>query len=247
MFAMMRYSSPRERFRFLHALWGALPLWACFCAAHLLAGGCGKPAPGYDELMKNGRAEYEARRYPEAATMFRQAAEFDPERAEPAYCQGLCYMAVARQKFRDGDLTSALRECDRAVAAFDSAVSTFPGYTQAVQGKADALKLKGKHAAALEIANWAAAQSAFHPNLMRLKAREYSRAGDMDKAQLTFQQATAMEPNDAALYAELGLLYMRCGNDAEAIKNLKRAYELDPRAPGVEAALAHLGALSEIR
>lgn len=222
-------------------------LLACggLCLAAFL-GGCGKPKPSYDELMKNGRGEYDARRYLEAATMFQEAAETDPERPEPAYCKGLCYMAVAKEQFRDADLVTALRYCDRAVAAFDSAVSAFPGYTLAVKGQADSLKLKGKQAAALEIANWAAAQSAFHPNLMTLKAREYSEVGDMDKAQLTFEQAVTLDPDNAVLFAQLGLFYMRCGNDAEAIKCLRRAYELDPHARGVEAALAHLGALSEV-
>lgn len=210
------------------------------------AGGCGPPKPGYDELMRDGRREYDARQYIAAVGMFQQAADRDPERPEPAYCEGLCYMAIAKEMFRDNDLPGALRYCDRAVARFDSAVSAFPGYSRAVQGKADALKLKGKHAAAQEIANWAAAQSVFHPNLMKLKAREYGKSGDMDKAQLTFEQATALDPDNAVMFAELGLFYMRCGNDPEAIKCLKRAYRLNPRAPGVVAALAHLGVLSDV-
>jgi len=211
------------------------------------SGGCGPPKPSYDELMKDGRREYDNRQYIAAVAMFQQAADRDPERPEPAYCEGLCYMAISKEMFRDNDLPSALRYCDRAVARFDSAISAFPGYTNAVQGKADALKLKGKHAAAQEIATWAAAQSVFVPNMMKLKAREYGKGGDMDKAQLTFEQATALDPDNAAMFAELGLFYMRCGNDPEAIKCLKRAYELNPRAPGVVAALAHLGALSDVR
>jgi tetratricopeptide (TPR) repeat protein len=213
----------------------------------LLLTGCGKPKADYSELMKNGRREYDARRYVEAVAMFQEAAEFDTERPEPAYCQGLCYMAIAKEKFRDNDLVSALRYTDRAVVTFDSAVSAFPGYAAAVQGQAEALKLKGKHKAALEIANWAATQSVFHHSMMKIKARQYSSVGDEDKAQLTFEQATALDPENAAMFAELGLFYMRCGNDVEAVKCLRRAYELNPRAPGVVAALAHLGALSDVR
>ncbi len=211
------------------------------------AGGCGPPKASYEELMKNGRQEYAGRQYIAAAAMFQKAADRDPERPEPAYCEGLCYMALSREMFRNNNLSEALLYCDRAIARFDSAVSAFPGYTMAVQSKAEALKLKGKHAAAQEIANWAAAQSVFHPNLMKVKARVYGRIGDMDRAQLTFEQATALDPDNAALFAELGLFYMRLGNDAEAVKCLKRAYELNPSAPGVVAALAHLGALSDVR
>ncbi|HVP09820.1 MAG TPA: tetratricopeptide repeat protein [Phycisphaerae bacterium] len=243
MFTMLRHLHQMEVGDFVPAKARTVLL----CIAVLISGGCGKPKPDYAELMKNGRREYDARRYVEAVAMFREAAEFDTERAEPAYCQGLCYMAIAKEQFRENELVSALRYTDRAIAAFDSAVGAFPGYTAAVQGKADALKLKGKHQAALEIANWAAAQSAFHPNLMKLKAHEYSSVGDMDKAQLTFEQAVALDPDNAAMFAELGLFYMRCGNDTEAVKCLKRAYELNPHAPGVAAALAHLGALSDVR
>jgi len=197
--------------------------------------------------MHVGRGDLAAGRYVDALAMLEKAADYDPERPEPAYYEGLCHLGLTKQSFSRNDMISSVRYCDRAVASFDRAVSAFPGFRLAVQGKADALKLRGRHAAALEIANWAAAQSAFHPNMLLLKAREYARAGDLDKAQLTYQQAVSMEPDNAALNAEIGLFYMRCGNDADAIASLKRAYEQDPGAPGVAAALAHLGALSDAR
>jgi len=103
------------------------------------------------------------------------------------------------------------------------------------------LKLKGKHAAALDIANWAARNCGPQAKMLILKGRQYAQAGDLDQAQLAFKQATTVEPHNAAAQAELGLFFMRCGNDTEAVTCLQKAYELDPGAPGVVAALARLG------
>jgi tetratricopeptide (TPR) repeat protein len=222
------------------------PILICLTAVCLAVGGCGEPLAGFGEYMRNGQGEFDSQNYVAALSMFERASDLDPERPESAYFEGRCHMALAKEKFREDDIAGALRYCDRAVACFDRAVSAFPGYSRAVQGKADALKLKGRHTAALEIANWAATQSALHPNLMLVKAREYAQAGDLDRAQLTLQQLTKLDPEDAVVHAELGLFYMRCGNDPAAIESLKRAYELDPGAPGVVAALAHLGALSDV-
>jgi tetratricopeptide (TPR) repeat protein len=178
--------------------------------------------------------------------MFDKAAELDRGDPTPPFYLGRCYLAMADGQFRGNNLPAALRYCDRAVAAFDQAISAFPGFSRAVQGKADALKLKGKHQAALELANWVAAQSGPRAKMLILKGRQYAQAGDMDQAQLAFQQATTVEPQNAAAHAELGLFYMRCENDPAAIESLKKAYDLNPGAPGVVEALAHLGALGEV-
>ena len=204
--------------------------------------GCAKPRAGYDEIMRDAVAEYDAHHYPEALGMFKHAEEVDRERPEPTYYRGLCYLGMADQQFRSDNLPAALRQCDAAIASFDASVGAFPGYSNAVQAKADALKLKGKHAAALDIANWAAQNCGPQAKMLILKGRQYAQAGDLDQAQLAFKQATTVEPKNAAAFAEMGLFYMRCGNDREAINSLKRAYELDPGAPGVVAALARLGA-----
>ena len=219
----------------------------CLLLLCLFVVGCGDAKPSFNELMETGNADFEAQRTVDALALFEQAGEIDPERPEPAFFQGRCFLRFAKQKFAENDVPGALLQCDRAIAAFDRAIGGFPGYRHAVQGKTDALKLKGLHEAALEITDWAADQSALHPNLLLLKARAYARSGDMDKAQLTFVQAVRMEPDNAVLHAELGLFYMRHGNDAEAVRSLKRAYSLNPGAPGVVAALARLGALSEVR
>lgn len=218
----------------------------CFPLVWLaLLPGCGKPRASFEEILATGIEDYEARRYADALAMFKHAKDLDRERPEPSYYVGLCYMGMADEHFKNDNLHAALRCCDQAVSAFDAAVGAFPGYSRSVQGKADALRLKGKHEAALEISSWAAKQSGGLSKMLILKGRQFAQNGDIDRAQLSFKQATSVEPNNAAAHAELGLFYMRCGNDAEAIKALRRANELDPGAPGVVAALARLGAVTD--
>jgi tetratricopeptide (TPR) repeat protein len=207
-----------------------------------LFGGCGKPTPSFEELIRDGLSEYDGGQFAEAIAMFKHAAEADHERPEPAYYTGLCYMAMADRQFREDDLPGALRYCDRAVGAFDAAVSAFPGYSRAVQAKADALTLKGHSMAALEVANWAAAYVGPQAKMLILKGRQYAQAGDIDNAHLAFKQAVSVEEKNPAAHAELGLFYMRCGNKTKAIESLQRAYDLDPGSPTVVAALAKLGA-----
>ena len=209
----------------------------------LIATGCGKPKGSYERVFEEGLRDYDAKDYNSAVAMFKSAAEMDRERPEPSYYTGLCYVGMAGQFFREDNLHAALRYCDRAVVAFDAAIGAFPGYSRAVQAKADALKLKGMNAAAQEIANWAAAYVGPQAKMLILKARQYAQSGDIDQAQLTFKQAVSVEPTNAAAHAELGLFFMRCGHEREAIRCLQKAYELDPAAPGVVSALARLGAM----
>lgn len=213
------------------------------CALAVLAGaGCGRPTSGYDELMTEGLSEYENQRYAEAIAMFKNAAEADRERPEPSYYTGLAFLKMADKQFREDDLPGALRYCDRALSTFDAAVGAFPGYSRAQQAKADALVLKGKHKDALEVATWAASYVGPQAKMHIFKARQFAQAGEIDKAELYFKQAVSVEPENPAAYAELGLFYMRCGNDAEAVKALQKAHAMRPGSPGVVAALARLGA-----
>lgn len=211
-----------------------------------IVAGCGEPSAEFKQFMEEGIREQEAGRYAEAVGMFKGAAELDRERPEPSYRIGRCYLAMADRKFAGADFPGALSETDRAIAAFDDAISAFPGYGAAVQGKVDALKMRNRQSAALELADWAATHSGLQAQKLIIKGKEYALAGDMDRAGLYFKQAVEVEPDNAAAHAERGLFYMRCGNDADAIRSLKRAYQLDPGARGVVQALTELGALSEI-
>jgi len=218
-------------------------IMAILCAAAIGLGGCGEPQPSYQQYMGEGAREYDAGHHAEALAMFKQAAEIDPERSEPSYRIGYCYLAMADVQFVQDDMPGAARYCDRAIAAFDKAIAAFPGFGEAVTGKAHALRLRGKHEAAVEIAKWVAAQAAFEAKKLILEARQQIAAGDMDAAQLSFVQAAAIEPDNARVHAEAGMFYLRLKNKAEAIRSLQRAYELEPGAPGIFATLKELRAV----
>ncbi|MFQ5411426.1 MAG: tetratricopeptide repeat protein [Phycisphaerae bacterium] len=208
-------------------------------------GGCLGARPDFDELISEGRKELAEDRHAEALAMFEMAAEVDPERPEPSFLLGRCYLAMARREFVMNDLPGALRNCDRSIASFHKAIAAFPGYDEAIKGEAEALRLRSRHQAALDIARWVATQSGYRAKKLILEAHEYANAGDLDNAQLSFKKATSVEPDNARAHAELGLFYFRLGNDAEAVKCLSRAYELNPRVPGVLQALLDLGAVPD--
>ena len=217
-----------------------------FAAALLIIAGLGlgcQPQPSYDELIKEGLNEHIAGRQFDAIAMFEKAAAFDRERPEPSYYLGRCYMALAIEQYKREDVAGGMRYCDRAIFYFDKAVGAFPGFTRAIQGKADALKLKGQNDAAIEVAKWAAKVSGPQAKKLILKGHLLARNGDWDGAQLAFQQAVSVEPDNAAAHAELGFFYLRCNNEVEAIRALRRAYALNPEAPEVERSLRQLNAL----
>ena len=205
------------------------------------ATGCMGPSDTVSDLNQRGLTEYRAGRYSDAVAIFKKAAEKDRERPEASVYIADCYLAMSQERFKDGNVRGALRWCDAAISQYDAAVDAFPGYSRAVQGKADALKLKGKHESALAVADWAAKNSGLQSTKLILKGREYAQESDMDQAQLAFRQAVAVEPENAAAHAELGLFYLRCGNKAEARESLRRAYQLDRKTPGVTEALVQLG------
>lgn len=239
---MTRPITPSTCGHIRHALSAAMrQLMFVTMVAAFTVTGCGGPSGEVRDLNARGLAEYRAGRYTDAIAMFKKAAEKDRERPEASVYIADCYLAMSQERFKDGNIHGALRWCDIAIAKYDAAVGAFPGYSRAVQGKADALKLKGEHEQALQTADWAAKNSGLQSTKLILKGREYAQESDMDQAQLAFRQAVAVEPNNAAAHAELGLFYLRCGNKTEARESLRRAYELDRDTPGVTEALAQLG------
>lgn len=202
--------------------------------------GCG-PSDEVRQFNRMGLEHYHAGRYWEAIGMFESARKLDRERPEASYYIGRCYLALAEQKYKEDNDIGAMRFCDRAAAAFEASYNAFPGYTDAIQGKAEALRLRGRHAAAVELAAWASAHAGPRAKMLILEARERSKAGDLDHALRCLKQAVAIESDNAATHAELGRFYLRCGNRAEAITALQKAYSLNPGTPEVVTALAELG------
>ena len=220
----------------------AMPVFVGIAVVGALQFGCVSDKAEFKDALAEGNAEYERERFADALGMYEYAEEIDPERPEPSYLIGKCYLAMADAQFSEDDLPAALRYCDRAIATFEKALASFPGYSRAVQGKADALKLRGKHQAAYDIARWVATQSAFQSKKLIVEARQYSSSGDLDNAELSLIKAVAVAPEEAVPHAEIGRFYMRIGNREKAIEHLRTAYRINPGAPGVFKALLDLGA-----
>jgi tetratricopeptide (TPR) repeat protein len=210
----------------------------------LLPGACG-PSREVRQFNQMGLEHYHAGRYYEAINMFEKAREEDRERPEASYYIGRCYLAMAEQRYREDNLVAGMRLCDRAAMEFERAYAAFPGYTLAIQGKTESLKLRGQYARAVELAGWAAAHAGPKAKMLILEAREWSQAGDLEQSLKRLKQAVAVEPDNAATHAELGRFYLRCDNKPEALRALRRAYDLDPGAPGVVSALSELGELTD--
>jgi len=186
---------------------------------------------------RRGAQLYNEGRYLDAIAAFKAARENNREWPELECYIGRCYLGLADQRFHEDALVAAVRYCDQAIFAFDHAYGAFPGYVNAMDGKAEALKRKGLHQAALELADWAAANCGPRARPLIFQAREYAQNGDVDQALNILKDAVEHEPNNAAAHAELGRFYARYGKRDLAIQSLRRAYDLNPNAPGVRATL----------
>ncbi|MEA2490213.1 MAG: hypothetical protein QOH21_2005, partial [Acidobacteriota bacterium] len=61
-------------------------------------------------------------------------------------------------------------------------------------------------------------------------------AGKDDEAEKLLKQAIAADPTLANSYYELGMIYIRAGNNADAKQNLTKYLELDPSGPNAGTA-----------
>ncbi len=215
-----------------------LPVLAVAFVSAILAG-CA--SPNVSELNQMGLKEFQAGRYSHAKAYFQQAWEQDRERPATLYNLGRCAQVMAEERFEQGSLTASLRYLDDAVAWFDSAIASFPGYTAAQEAKVQALELKGKYRQALSVAEWADQHVGPAAKQKIVLAGHYERTGDMDQALLCYRQAVAMETRSSFAHAKLGRFYARQGKKDQAVAELQRAYELDPEQEGLLRELAELG------
>jgi TolB-like protein/tetratricopeptide (TPR) repeat protein len=62
---------------------------------------------------------------------------------------------------------------------------------------------------------------------------------DLSGAQVSFERATALDPNDATTHLRFGWFYIDCkGQLQEGIGQMRRAHELDPLSPAINSALS---------
>ena len=95
--------------------------------------------------------------------------------------------------------------------------------------------------AAMDLADWVAANSGPQAFKLTESARLFVQSGDFDNAELAYRKAMRIDPRSAAVFAEAGLFYYRCGNSTRAISVLTQARQLDPSIRGIDRTLAQLG------
>ena len=201
-------------------------------------GGCTTHTVG--ELNQMGLKEYRKARYSEAKAYFDRAWEMDRERPVTLYNLGRCAMAMGQQRFRQGRFAASLRYLDEAIHWFDSAIESFPGYTDAQLAHVQALDLQGKYRKALQAAEWADTYVGPAAKQKLVLAGHYERTGDLDEALLCYRQAAAIESDNSFVRAELGRFYARQGLTSQARAELERAQQLHPTDPNVASDLAGL-------
>ena len=59
------------------------------------------------------------------------------------------------------------------------------------------------------------------------------RAGELQRAEASFQQVIALDPQAAGAYANLGVIYMRRKQWNQALRMLRKAERLAPKVAGI--------------
>jgi tetratricopeptide (TPR) repeat protein len=211
------------------------------CACGL--SGCG---PTYYELRRDGQEAMDAGRPGVARRHFEQADRTAPQRLENLYDLAICSMMVGEQKFAERNPAAAQRELDRAVSYFERALAVDPGHQPSLDGKKQALKLKGEFGAALRQAEWAATYVGPSAKQHIRLALELEERGDLDGAYLRLRQAVAMEPKNPSARIAFARFLQRRNSRTEAIEQLQAAYQLDPFNEEVASELKAAGALPVI-
>ncbi len=213
-----------------------------FVVGILLLTGCG-PTPR--EFHRFGLHHYYQGAYDDAIAMFRGSLEWGRERPDSLYYLGECYRQIARQKVAARESPAAMRYFDQALLHYNKAIDSHPAHGPALRAKSDVLASKGKIEESLATARWAGE----HLGNIERGGRFYVDWGrrlegqrDYDSAKLRFDQAVAVNPDDAWAHAQLGAFYLRLGDTDRAAAAYRQAYGLNPFEPGVTRALATLGA-----
>jgi len=208
----------------------------------LLAVGCNDVHPQI--RYRDGLQDYQEGRLTEAIGNFEEAYKGQPGDPKTCYWLGRCYLDVARKQAAEDSVVASMAYADKAIFYFDSAIKVAPSYLQAIEGKAEAQRLKGDYAQAIETAKDTNILTPTAATLIA-KAKAYASGGDMDMALITYKRAAAVEPNNPVALEAYGRALLVAGERDRAIDYLRKAYTLKPSA-GLLATLYDLGALPDV-
>jgi len=201
----------------------------------LIASGCAEVVASSKHPRELGQKSYYAGEYADAAGAFRQAVRTDPLDYRAWYGLGQSY-----------DATQSYHQAIQAYrTALDVRTRTLPGKEdEAMRVKIiDALAKsiaagndRGFQADATSHGRSPAAEDKY------IAAKSFQYMGDADAAIDTYQQAVMLDKKDAALAKDYALYLEKVpAMHPQAVKQLKRAYQLNGKDPQVLAALRRNG------
>jgi len=167
-----------------------------------------------------------------AAANLSQAAEIDPQYSQPARSLQRALRSATLEEqpaylfTRIGQALSSLDAWDLALAAFEQAVGYDPDYAEAWAYLGEARQRMG-------VEGFAALETALALNPVSLSANIFMstywrRQGDPPMAIDYMLTAAQLAPNNPALQADLGALYLAAGDLNAALTHYQRAVELAP-------------------
>jgi Flp pilus assembly protein TadD len=166
---------------------------------------------------------YEARRFEEASTRFRQALTANPEEHEIAFFLGISERRQGRE--------------DEALAAFGSIPPDHEHYGEAQTQIASIHERRGRYAEARAAVEAALAVERTRP-LELYAATLQAKAGDLAGAVAYVEGLIAADPDNDELHYNLGIIYGEAKQPDLAIEAMRKALELNPDNP---SALNYIG------
>lgn len=224
----------------------------------------GKAPPGSPEAQRLtillAMAHYGLAEYAQAAPLLKHAVAADPTnlplRMVLAHSclwsrQYQCVLSVyheilalnaesAEADMLAGEAADAMKDGDRAIKLFQSAVKANPRLPNAHFGLGYLLWTRMKYK---EAASEFEAELAFDPGQVQAVlylGDSYMNLGMTEQAQATLEKAVRLDPSLWRAYLDLGILDAKAGHDEDALKQMRQAAKLNPNEVSVHWRLAQL-------
>ena len=167
--------------------------------------------------------------------------------------QGLNPGAIQRVVAAAGELESG--RSDQASSQLEPVLRAYPNHAEVLRLHAGILRLRGKHALAIDAMRRALASRPDDGLYHNTMATVLADAGELDAAIESLRRACKLQPTLPAAWFNLGILLTRCVRYAEAAEALRQVLALEPKHINARAQLADLlrmqghadGAIAEYR
>jgi tetratricopeptide (TPR) repeat protein len=117
---------------------------------------------------------------------------------------------------------------DRALAAFEEAITEDPGFLRPYTAKANALTMLGREDEAVAICDEVIAKEPTCALAYTTKASALHRAGRPEEAKENYRRGVELDPEDHLTHYNFACFWALEGDEGKCEKHLRRALELDP-------------------